>query len=660
MRIRKILIANRGEIARRIIRTCQRLGLKTVAVYSVPDREAPYVQEADEAYPLPGALPSETYLHQERLLEVATRARVDAIHPGYGFLAENAAFARAVAERFIFIGPQAEVIEQMGSKAAAKALAQKVELPTLPGWYAPSATAADYLAQAKKMGFPVLLKAVAGGGGKGMRIVERPEAFLAAFEAAAREAQNAFGNPELLLERYFPSARHIEVQILGDKHGNLRHLFERDCTIQRRYQKVLEETPSPALSESDRQAMTEAALRLGKALAYDSAGTVEFLWVAPGAFYFLEVNTRLQVEHPITEAVLGIDLVEWQIRIATGEPLNLPALQPKGHAIEVRLTAEDPFADDRPAAGPIRHWHIPELPYLRVDGGYQAGQTVPPYYDSLLAKIIVWGPTRLEAIQRLQHVLSKVVVLGLPTNLPLLERLCQDTDFQKGVFDTHFLTKRPALRKPPSLSAETGILLAAALSVFRLLSIKAKYPILRLLPAGWRNLPQKTLPYAWEIQGQSHAVTIREVKGEQIYHYKVPEIEIWEMLEVLGFQPPHFICEAAGQRHVLTIIPTEEGSYELHMPGLGRVVAKSFPRFPTAVQQTEKGAYVAPMPGQITRIFVRPGEAVSENQPLLVLLSMKMENTIQAHEAGVVQAIFVEEGQTVAAGTELLQIQPIS
>ncbi len=654
------MIANRGEIARRIIRTCRRLGIETVAVYSTPDREAPYVREADQAYHLPGTLPSETYLNQEKLLEVAERAKVEAIHPGYGFLAENATFARAVAERFIFIGPHADAIEQMGSKSAAKALAQKVGVPTLPGWHEPGARAAAYLAEAKKMGFPVLLKAVAGGGGKGMRIVERAEDFLTAFEAAAREAQNAFGNPELLLERYFPSARHIEVQILGDKHGNLVHLFERDCTIQRRYQKVLEETPSPVLSDSNRQAMTEAALCLGRALAYDNAGTVEFLWVAPGEFFFLEVNTRLQVEHPVTEAVLGLDLVEWQIRVAAGERLNLPELRPRGHAIEVRLTAEDPFADDRPASGRIPYWHVPELPYLRVDAGYEAGQEVPPYYDSLLAKVIVWGPTRAEAVQRLRYALSQIVILGLPTNLPLLARLCLDADFEAGQFDTHFLAKRPALRNSIVLSSQEGQSLAAALSTFRLLQVQEVLPLLQALPAGWRNLPQKALPYAWELQGQTFAVNLREIHSRRLYHYRDPAAEVWEALEVLSCQAPHFTYEAAGLRQVLTIIQVADDTYEVHLPSLGRVVARTLPRFPTAAQQTEKGAYLAPMPGQISRLFVKPGEAVSENQPLLVLLSMKMENTIYAHEAGTVQAVFVEEGQTVTAGTELLQIQPES
>jgi 3-methylcrotonyl-CoA carboxylase alpha subunit len=382
--IQKVLIANRGEIARRIQRTCRRMGISTVAIYSDPDREAPFVREADEAYPLSGQTPAETYLNIEKILAIADRAGADAIHPGYGFLSENAAFARAVAQRSAervasgrpplrFVGPHPEAIARMGSKSEARALMQANGIPTIPGYYEPEASPQVLQAAAEKIGYPILLKAAAGGGGKGMRIVHKPDEFLEAFQAAQREALNAFGSGELLLERYFPRARHIEVQLLGDKHGHLLHLYERECSLQRRYQKIFEESPAPTLPPEDRKRLTDTAVQIGRLLSYDNAGTVEFLYVGPGEFYFLEVNTRLQVEHPVTEAILGLDLVEWQLRIAAGEvlPFQQEALQPAGHAIEVRLYAEDPAANFQPSTGRILLWRVPDLPFLRVDSGVE-------------------------------------------------------------------------------------------------------------------------------------------------------------------------------------------------------------------------------------------------------------------------------------------------
>lgn len=439
--IRRLLVANRGEIAVRIQRTAQRMGIHTIAIYSEVDRYAPHVEMANESYFLGGDIPAETYLNIEKILALAREAKADAIHPGYGFLSENPAFAKAVTEAgIVFIGPSAEAMARLGNKVAAKQLAQSVGVPLVPGT-ASAVVGEEALKAAGEIGYPLLIKAAAGGGGKGMRKVLRPEDFPEALQRAQSEALSAFGDPSVFLERYIEKPRHVEIQILADLHGNAVYLFERDCSIQRRHQKVIEEAPAPHLRPETRTAMGEAALRLIKAAGYTQAGTVEFIVDADENFYFLEVNTRLQVEHPVTEMITGLDLVEWQIRIAQGERLGFTQtdLRPNGHAIEARLYAEDPRSNFLPSSGLLYKYRLPARPHLRIDNGYEEGGIVPLYYDPLLAKIIAWGETRTEAIARLQQALRETVVLGVEHNADFIQFVLGHPLFQEGRMHTHFV-----------------------------------------------------------------------------------------------------------------------------------------------------------------------------------------------------------------------------
>lgn len=439
--IRRLLVANRGEIAVRLQRTAQRLGITTIAIYSEVDRYAPHVEMANERYFLGGNTPAETYLNIEKILAIAREAGADAIHPGYGFLSENPAFARAVTEAgIIFIGPSAQAMELLGNKVAAKRLAESVGVPLVPGT-ASAVAGEEALKAAEAIGFPLLIKAAAGGGGKGMRKVLRPEDFSEALQRARSEAFSAFGDPSVFLEKYIEKPRHVEIQILADLHGNAVYLFERDCSVQRRHQKVIEEAPAPNLSSQTRSAMGEAALRLIRAASYTQAGTVEFIVDAEERFYFLEVNTRLQVEHPVTEMITGIDLVEWQIRIAQGEPLGFSQddLKPRGHAIEARLYAEDPRNNFLPSTGLLYKYQLPSHPHLRIDNGYEEGGIVPLYYDPLLAKIISWAETREEAIARLQKALQDSVVIGVEHNIDFIQFVLAHPVFRQAQMHTHFV-----------------------------------------------------------------------------------------------------------------------------------------------------------------------------------------------------------------------------
>lgn len=442
-----VLVANRGEIALRVIRACRELGIRSVAVYSDPDRNAPHVQLADEAYRLGPAPSSESYLRVDRLLEVAAQARVDGIHPGYGFLSERAPFARAVeAAGFRFIGPSAETIEAMGDKTEARQRMAAAGVPIVPGTTAPLRDGEEAVAVAESIGFPVLLKASAGGGGKGMRVVEDAASCARAFEAASREALAAFGDGAVYVEKYLGAPRHIEIQLLGDASGRVLHLGERECSIQRRHQKLVEEAPSPVLDAATRAAMGEAAVRAAEAVGYVGAGTVEFLW-QDGAFFFLEMNTRIQVEHPVTELITGIDLVQWQLRVAAGEtlPWTQEQVELRGHAIECRITAEDPDSGFLPATGRITHLELPSGPGVRWDGGIARGTEVGLHYDPLLGKLITYAPTRGEAIRRMARALEELVVHGVSTCAPFHRRVMAEPDFQKGNLSIRYLEEHPAL-----------------------------------------------------------------------------------------------------------------------------------------------------------------------------------------------------------------------
>ncbi|HET9947997.1 MAG TPA: acetyl-CoA carboxylase biotin carboxylase subunit [Longimicrobiales bacterium] len=461
--IRSLLVANRGEIALRIVRAARERGIRAVAVYSDPDRLAPHVVEADEAYPVGPAAAAASYLVGERLIEVARRAGVEAIHPGYGFLAERADFARAVeAAGLVFVGPAPETIAAMGDKVEARRRMIAAGVPVVPGTAEPVCDAAAAARAAEEIGYPVLLKAAAGGGGKGMRAVKGPEELERAFEAAAREAQAAFGDGRIYLERWVERPRHVEIQVLGDAHGRVIHLGERECSIQRRHQKLVEEAPSPALSPSQREAMGRAAVRAAETVRYRGAGTVEFL-VRDGEFFFLEMNTRIQVEHPVTELVTGIDLVDWQLRVAAGEPLEMRQedVRLDGHAIECRITCEDPFAGFLPSAGRIAHLELPAGPGVRWDGGIAPGQEVTLHYDPLLAKLIVHAADRPAAIARMARALDELVIDGVETSAPFLRRVMDEPDFRAGALSIQYLDDHPSLLEP---GVDEGELEAAALA----------------------------------------------------------------------------------------------------------------------------------------------------------------------------------------------------
>ena len=468
---KKILVTNRGEIAQRIFLACKELGIKSVAVFSEADAGAPWVLAADESYPLKGVTASETYLNQEVLFTVAKLCAVDAIHPGYGFLSENPQFAAACsAQGITFIGPSADSMRLMGSKAAARNLAQRSGVPIVPGVDGQDLEDSDLLTAAAKMDYPLLIKASAGGGGKGMRVVWSEDEFTGALQLARSEALSSFGSDHILVEKYFTQIHHVEIQILGDSYGKILHLFERECSIQRRHQKIIEESPAPVIQDDAlRQEMATAAVRLAKAAGYVNAGTVEFIVDENGRFYFLEMNTRLQVEHPVTEMVSGLDLAVWQIRIAAGEPLPFEQeeLRQRGHAIECRLYAEDPANHFFPSIGTLALFRLPVGPGVRVDAGIETGSEISPYYDPMLAKIITWGQDRQEAVRKMRLALQNTVVLGVTTNITYLLSILQNPHFLNGQTPTNFLDQHMADWQPEALNDEE-LWLAAA--VFEMLS----------------------------------------------------------------------------------------------------------------------------------------------------------------------------------------------
>jgi acetyl-CoA carboxylase biotin carboxylase subunit len=449
----KVLVANRGEIALRVIRACKELGVATVAVYSEADRECLHVRFADDDVCIGRAPGRDSYLNIPRLIAAAEITGADAIHPGYGFLAENAEFAEKVgASNITFIGPTPDQIRQMGDKATARKIAQKLKVPTVPGSPGPVESPEEGLPIAAKIGFPVIIKAAAGGGGKGMRVAVDPDQFTRAFNLATQEALAAFGSGEVYIEKYLARPRHIEIQIMGDTHGRVMHLCERDCSVQRRHQKLIEEAPSPALDQTLREDIGDAAVKLAESIGYVGAGTIEFLLDEDGSFYFMEMNTRIQVEHPVTEMCTNFDLVKEQIRVAAGEPLSfvMNGNRLRGHAIECRVNAEDPARNFQPSPGLITAYHPPGGPGVRVDTHIYAGYTVPPYYDSLLAKVIVHGNTRAEALARMRQALDSFIIEGVTTTIPFLGRVMRHPDFIEGKVDTKFLEREPQLLKDPT------------------------------------------------------------------------------------------------------------------------------------------------------------------------------------------------------------------
>jgi propionyl-CoA carboxylase alpha chain len=628
--IRRLLVANRGEIARRVFATCRALGIETVAVYSDPDAGAPHVREADHAVRLPGAAPAGTYLRGDLIVAAALRSGADAVHPGYGFLAENAGFAEAVGDAGLtWVGPPPKAIAAMGSKVDAKRIMAAAGVPVLSG---------DT--------FPLIVKASAGGGGRGMRVVRDPAALDEALAAARREAEAAFGDGTVFCEPYLDRARHVEVQIMADTHGTVLALGERECSIQRRHQKIVEEAPSPAVDPALRERLCDAAVTAARAVGYSGAGTVEFLLAdkrrlagpaqvpahEDGEFFFLEMNTRLQVEHPVTECVYGVDLVHWQLRVAEGEPLPVTSAPPaRGHAIEVRLYAEDPANGWLPATGTLHRFAVPRAvafappawPGLRVDSAVEDGTGVGSHYDPMLAKVIAWAPTRHEAARALAAALVRARIHGVVTNRDLLVRVLRDGDFLAGDTDTGFLDRHPEVFAPlvstVDAHARAAALAAAAGRAGR-------------FPSGWRNLP--SAPQVVEYAG-----------GTRVEYRACPP----------DATPEYVVIEVDGVRRRYDVHRVGEVSY-VDGPD-GSVALTELPRFPEPEAEAAKGSLAAPLPGAVGRVAVAPGQRVAPGDLLLTLEAMKLEHPVLAPYAGTVTAVPVAPGQQVDSGTILAIIE---
>jgi 3-methylcrotonyl-CoA carboxylase alpha subunit len=656
----KILIANRGEIACRVIRTARRMGIRTVAVYSEADADALHVTLADEAYPIGPAPARDSYLKIERLVDATRRSGAEAVHPGYGFLSENAAFAEACDEAgIVFIGPPASAIRAMGSKAAAKALMEQAGVPLVPGYHG-ELQDEEHLAQAARhVGYPVLIKASAGGGGKGMRVVESAEKFAAALASAKREAKASFDDDRVLIEKYLTRPRHIEMQVFADRHGNILHIFERDCSIQRRHQKVIEEAPAPGMDEERRRAMGAAAIAAAREVGYVGAGTVEFI-AEGGAFYFMEMNTRLQVEHPVTELVTGLDLVEWQLRVAAGEPLPLKQadLTVRGHAVEVRLYAEDPARNFLPATGSLRRLRTPaSAPGLRIDTGVREGDAVSMHYDPMIAKVIAWGEDRATAVRRLAAGMATYRIAGLATNRDFLLRLLRHPAFAAGDVDTGFIERHRAELIPPPAPAPRWTLAAASVALLLEIADAARSAGAR---SGDPQSPWHRRDF-WRLNGDtSQDMRWRDGETERVVrahyrsdHYRLdidgsdsdararrlPDGDL--ELDLDGQRADVAVLRHGGE----TIVVGDDGSWRFTYID---------PLVPKAAEEAAGGRLTAPMPGKVAQVLAAAGGKVKRGQALMVLEAMKMEHTIAAPADGTVDRVHYVAGDLVEEGAELI------
>jgi 3-methylcrotonyl-CoA carboxylase alpha subunit len=649
----RLLIANRGEIVCRIARTAQRLGWSAIAVYSDADRGARHVRVADEAYYLGPSPAAQSYLDQARVIDLARRVGADAVHPGYGFLSENADFAQAcVAAGLIFIGPPAAAIRAMGSKSASKAAMAEVGVPVAPGYHGGEQSVERLTAEAVRVGFPLIIKASAGGGGKGMQVVRAANEVAVAIESAQRLARTTFGEDRLLLERYYPKARHVEVQIFADAHGDIVALFDRDCSVQRRHQKIIEEAPAPGLRPDVRSAMAQAAITAARAVGYVGAGTVEFLLDEAQHFYFMEMNTRLQVEHPITEFITGIDLVEWQLRIACGERLPKSAAQITqcGAAIEARLYAEDPSRDYLPSVGRISHLRWPETnSSLRVDGGVEAGDEVSSYYDPMLGKLIAWGETRIEAANRLAKALGELELVGVTTNRALLMSILADAEFRAAAVATDFLEVRRshlAFAEPRPLAQD------AALGALWCATRGADPGALWTDTTGWRLAGAATA--LWRIGDERVWL---ERSAETGYRAKVGGQEY--ALRVLARTGSALEVEFAGRVRRIRVL---EAGQDLNLFDGGRHVQLRVARTEDALQAAdvaEAGSLVTPLPGTVVAVHVRAGQSVARGAALMTIEAMKMEHTVTAPYAGIVERLPFGLADRVTEGAVLVELSPL-
>ncbi|KPG97814.1 acetyl/propionyl/methylcrotonyl-CoA carboxylase subunit alpha [Pseudomonas sp. RIT-PI-r] len=641
-----LLVANRGEIACRVMRTAKALGLTTVAVHSATDREARHSREADIRVDLGGSKAAESYLQIDKLIAAAKASGAQAIHPGYGFLSENAGFARAIeAAGLIFLGPPASAIDAMGSKSAAKALMETAGVPLVPGYHGEAQDLDTFRAACERIGYPVLLKATAGGGGKGMKVVEEVSQLAEALASAQREALSSFGDSRMLVEKYLLKPRHVEIQVFADQHGNCLYLNERDCSIQRRHQKVVEEAPAPGLSGELRRAMGEAAVRSAQAIGYVGAGTVEFLLDARGEFFFMEMNTRLQVEHPVTEAITGLDLVAWQIRVARGEALPITQTQVplNGHAIEVRLYAEDPSNDFLPATGRLDLYRESAAgPGRRVDSGVEEGDEISPFYDPMLGKLIAWGEDREQARLRLLSMLDEFAIGGLKTNINFLRRIIAHPAFAAAELDTGFIPRYQEQLLPVAGTLSEAFWEAAAQAVAQSLPQLARlddpaspWSLNSGLRAGLP--PEVTLHLSCE--GQDRALTLSAAG-----HGKLVDEQL--------------IVEHDGVRRTLRAIRQGDALY-LQWEGELRRITMHDPISAVEASHSHQGGLTAPMNGSIVRVLVEAGQSVEAGAQLVVLEAMKMEHSIRAPHAGVIKALYCQEGEMVGEGSALVELEAV-
>jgi 3-methylcrotonyl-CoA carboxylase alpha subunit len=640
--IRRLLVANRGEIVCRIARTARRLGITTIAVYSDADRGARHTREADEAYHLGAAAAAESYLNIPKLIELARRVGADAVHPGYGFLSENAAFAQACVDAgLIFVGPPAAAILAMGSKSASKAAMALAGVPVAPGYHGSEQTVQRLTAEADRVGYPLIIKASAGGGGKGMQVVRSTRDVAGAVESAQRLARTSFGDDRLLMERYFPKARHVEVQIFADTHGQIISLFDRDCSVQRRHQKIIEEAPAPGLRDEVRAAMAEAAIKSARAVGYVGAGTVEFLVDEAQSFYFMEMNTRLQVEHPVTECITGLDLVEWQLLVAQGAklPLAQAGIGSRGHAVEGRLYAEDPAHD-------YLRWPAP-FEGLRLDTGVDAGDAVSPYYDPMLGKVIAWGETRAIAITRLQQALNDLEIVGVTTNRVLLASVLADEEFRRGGVGTDFLANRNAqLLFGDSAPSDADVALAAVWCATRHTGGDDLWHDTR----GWRLSSAPTSQ--WRLGARTAVVAAEDA---QRFTVRIAEAEF--SISLLVRDTEAMRVELDGRLHALRMVEAG-GALHLFTEGRHAVIAQLVTD--DALQATdgaEEGSLLTPLPGTVVAVHVKTGQAVERGAALITVEAMKMEHTLTAPYAGVVSRIPFGVSDRVAGGAVLVELQ---
>lgn len=657
----KILIANRGEIACRVIRTAKKLGIATVAVYSDADAQAQHVKLADEAVYIGESPAAQSYLQIERIIEAAKSTGAQAIHPGYGFLSENDQFAFACQDNnIVFIGPPVDAILAMGLKATSKALMEKAGVPLTPGYHGTNQDAAFLKQQADDIGYPVLIKASAGGGGKGMRLVERSEDFLSALASCKSEARSSFGNEDVLIERYVVQPRHIEVQVFGDTHGNYVHLFERDCSVQRRHQKVLEEAPAPKMPEDKLEAIRQAAIDAARAVNYVGAGTVEFIVEQDGTAYFMEMNTRLQVEHPVTEMITGQDLVEWQLRVAFGEPLpkQQHELQIHGHALEARVYAEEPEKGFIPAIGQISYLHYPaQNEAVRVDSGIVEGDEISTYYDPMIAKLIVWGKNREAALTQMHHALGQFHVDGLGNNIAFLDRLVLCDSFKNANLDTGLIQREEEFLLKPTTELNSTLVVSAAF--IELLSRLAQNPSASnpvwQTNAFWRLNLQSGQTIKLQCNDKTLNIQFAAQEHGFVAQYEGQTFELeGKLLDAHTLQ-----FKLAGKQQKLAFSQTEHG-ITLFQNGQSYKFTYLKPVFNQDDEQGAENNLTAPMPGVITQVLVAANDKVKKDDVLMTLEAMKIEYSIRAPHDGIVASSYFQAGDQVKAGDELVEFQPLA